>query len=186
MFSKQSQEKSKWCWEFRWLSAIFIGGGDHLCPYGRKMIGSVVPVHSRSVWSNTYALLDSSLKLVAFLLNYSTCFPIHIWLFWQTWSVMADLWCSLVEALQVDLVKFPSEIFPASFQFVFCDPGSQLSPRFTDVYLFTLIAWFHIIRLFQSSRNRKFAKSVLRIVFKSLETFLNRFNFPTLRRRKVK
>ena len=34
-----------------------------------------------------------------------------IWLFWQTWSVMADLWCSLVE----DLVKFLSEIFSASF-----------------------------------------------------------------------
>ena len=28
---------------------------------------------------------------------------------------MADLWCSLVEALQVDLVKFLSEIFSASF-----------------------------------------------------------------------
>ena len=38
-----------------------------------------------------------------------------IWLFWQTWSVMADLWCSLVEALRVDLVKFLSEIFSASF-----------------------------------------------------------------------
>ena len=35
--------------------------------------------------------------------------------FWQTWSVMADLWCSLVEALWVDLVKFLSEIFSASF-----------------------------------------------------------------------
>ena len=32
--------------------------------------------------------------------------------------------------------------------------------------------------LSQSSRNRKLAKSVLRMVFKSLETFLNRFNFP--------
>ena len=38
-----------------------------------------------------------------------------IWLFWQTWSVIADLWCSLVETLQVDLVKFLSEIFSASF-----------------------------------------------------------------------
>ena len=28
---------------------------------------------------------------------------------------MADLWCSLVEALRVDLVKFLSEIFSASF-----------------------------------------------------------------------
>ena len=28
---------------------------------------------------------------------------------------MADLWCSLVEALWVDLVKFLSEIFSASF-----------------------------------------------------------------------
>ena len=38
-----------------------------------------------------------------------------IWLFWQTWSVMTDLWCSLVETLWVDLVKFLSEIFSASF-----------------------------------------------------------------------
>ena len=28
---------------------------------------------------------------------------------------MADLWCSLAEALRVDLVKFLSEIFSASF-----------------------------------------------------------------------
>ena len=34
--------------------------------------------------------------------------------------------------------------------------------------------------LSQCSRNRKSAKSVIRMVFKSLETFLNRFNFPTL------
>ena len=52
-------------------------GGDHLCPYGRKLIGSLVPVHSRSVLSNIYAFLDPSLKLVAFLLNCFTCFPIH-------------------------------------------------------------------------------------------------------------
>ena len=38
-----------------------------------------------------------------------------IWLFWQTWSVMADLWCSLVEALRLDLVKFLSELFCVSF-----------------------------------------------------------------------
>ena len=25
----------------------WFGGGDHLCPYGRKLIGSLVPVHSR-------------------------------------------------------------------------------------------------------------------------------------------
>ena len=58
-------------------SPLLFGGGDHLCPYGRKLIGSLVPVHSRSVRSNTYAFLDPSLKLVAFLLNYFTCFPIH-------------------------------------------------------------------------------------------------------------
>ena len=39
--------------------------------------------------------------------------------------------------------------------------------------------------LFSKLRNRKFAKSVL-LVFKTLETFLNRFNFPTLTRCKVK
>ena len=54
-----------------------FGGGEHLCPYGRKLIGSFVPVHSRSVRSNIYAFLDPSLKVVAFLLNYLTCFPIH-------------------------------------------------------------------------------------------------------------
>ena len=43
-----------------------------------------------------------------------------------------------------------------------------------------------MFRLSQTSRNRKSAKSVLRMVFKSLETFLNRFNFPTLMRCKVK
>ena len=37
-----------------------------------------------------------------------------------------------------------------------------------------------MFRLSQSSRNRKTAKSVIRMVFKSLETFLNRFNSPTL------
>ena len=39
--------------------------------------------------------------------------------------------------------------------------------------------------LFSKLRNGKFAKSVL-LVFKTLETFLNRFNFPTLMRCKVK
>ena len=39
--------------------------------------------------------------------------------------------------------------------------------------------------LFSKLRNCKFAKSVL-LVFKTLETFLNRFNFPTLMRCKVK
>ena len=51
----------------------WFGDGDHLCPYGRKLIGSLVPVHSRSVRCNTYAFLNPSLKLVAFLLNYFTC-----------------------------------------------------------------------------------------------------------------
>ena len=35
-------------------------------------------------------------------------------------------------------------------------------------------------RLSQSSRNRKFAKSVLRMVFKSLETFLESFQLSDL------
>ena len=43
-----------------------------------------------------------------------------------------------------------------------------------------------MLRLFQSLRNRKFARSVLRMVFRSLELFLNRFNFPILMRYKVK
>ena len=45
----------------------WFGGGDHLCPHGRRLIGS--PVHTRSVRSNTYAFLDPSLELVTFLLN---------------------------------------------------------------------------------------------------------------------
>ena len=62
----------------RSLKDAFEGvGGGHLCPYGRKLIGSLVLVHSRSVPSNTCAFLGPSLKLVAFLLNYFTCFPIH-------------------------------------------------------------------------------------------------------------
>ena len=65
----------------------WFGGGDHLCPYGRKLIGSLVPVHSRSVRSNTYAFLDPSLKLVAFLLNYFTCLPI------QNMIVLTDVVC---------------------------------------------------------------------------------------------
>ena len=39
---------------------------------------------------------------------------------------------------------------------------------------------------FSKLRNHKFAKLVLRMVFKSLETFLNRFNFPALMRCKAK
>ena len=41
----------------------WCGGGDHLCRYGRKLIGSLVPAHSRSVRSNKYAFLDPSLNL---------------------------------------------------------------------------------------------------------------------------
>ena len=118
----------------------WFGGGDHLCPYGRKLIGSLVPVHSRSVRSNTYAFLDPSLKLVAFLLNYFTCFPIH------NMIVLTDVVCygwfmvfigrssagGSCEISVRDLFCFLS---------VFCDPGSQLSPCFTDIYLFALAAW---------------------------------------------
>ena len=45
---------------------------------------------------------------------------------------------------------------------------------------------FPSIKAQETASNRKQAKSVLRMVFKSLETFLNRFNFPTLMRSKVK
>ena len=46
---------------------------------------------------------------------------------------MVDLWFSLVEALQVDLVKFPSVIFSASFLFsVILVPGClPVSPMYT-------------------------------------------------------
>ena len=110
----------------------WFGGGDHLCPYGRRLIGSLVPVHSSSVRSNTYAFLDPSLKLVAFLLNYFTCFPIH------NMIVLTDVVCygwfmvligrssagGSCEISVRDLFCFLS---------VFCDPGSQLSPCFTDI-----------------------------------------------------
>ena len=68
---------------------LLVWGGDHLCPYGRKRIGCLVPVHSRSVRSNTYmyVLLDPSLKLVAFPLNYLTCFSI------QNMIVLTDVVC---------------------------------------------------------------------------------------------
>ena len=88
----------------------------YVCMYGRKLIGSLVPVYSRSVRSNTYAFLD--LHPLNLSLSCSTILlasQFLIWLFWQTWSLMSDLWCSLVEALRVDLVKFLSEIFSASF-----------------------------------------------------------------------
>ena len=85
--------------------------------------------------SNSYAFLDPSLKLVAFLLNYFTCFPIH------NMIVLTDVVCygwfmvligrssagGSCEISVRDLFCFLS---------VFCDPGSQLSPCFTDIYLF--------------------------------------------------
>ena len=43
-----------------------------------------------------------------------------------------------------------------------------------------------MLHLSQSLETAKFAKLVLRMVFKSLETFLNRFNFLTFMRCKVK
>ena len=168
---------SFWCWQFRWLSAIFIktwktlkvsealnrllkvliiainaqshsvdapspwfGGGDRLCPYERKLIGSLVPVHSRSVRSNTYAFLDPSLKLVAFLLNYFTCFPIH------NMIVLTDVVCYgwFMEFVGRSSAGRSCEISVRDlfcFLSVFCDPGSQLSTCFTDIYLFALAAW---------------------------------------------
>ena len=97
-----------------------------------------------------------------------SCFQFIIWLFWQTWSVMADLWCSLVEALRVDLVKFLSEIF-FCFLSVFCDPGSQLSPCYTGIYLFALAAWnlVHYSSLFfvVSTLSFGWTKTCLRVVW---------------------
>ena len=45
---------------------------------------------------------------------------------------------------------------------------------------------FAFLKPQETASNRMSAKSVLRMVFKSLETFLNHFNFPTLMRCKVK
>ena len=56
-----------------------------------------------------------------------------IWLFWHTWSVMADLWCLLVEALLVVLVKFLLEIF---FTSCLCC-CLRISP------IFTFSHWLH-------------------------------------------
>ena len=68
-----------------------------------------------------------------------------------TWSVTADLWCSSVEALGVDLVKFFSEIFSASFPLSsviavslfhqsrkgLCHPEHLYSPSFITMNKFT-------------------------------------------------
>ena len=127
----------------------WFGGGHHLCPYGWKLIGSLVPVHSRSVRSNTYAFLDPSLKLVAFLLNYFTCFPIH------NMIVLTDVVCYgwFMVLIGRSSADGSCEIFVRGlfcFLSVFCDPGCQLSPCFTDIYLFALAAWnfIHHSRLF--------------------------------------
>ena len=45
---------------------------------------------------------------------------------------------------------------------------------------------FCFLKAHETGSNRKSAKSVMRMIFKSLENFLNRFNFPTLMRYKVK
>ena len=125
----------------------YVSRTDWILECDQWYVSSDSSEYFRISFTGIFYQSDPSLKLVAFLFNYFTCLPLHIWLFWQPWSVMADLWCSLVEALLVDLVKFLSEIFSASFQSVFCDPCSKLSLCFTDVYLFTLVAWFHMIRL---------------------------------------
>ena len=118
----------------------WFGGGDHLCSYGRKLIGSVVPVRGRSVRSNTYAFLDPSLKPVAFLYNYFTCFPIH------NMIVMTDVVCFgwFMVLIGRSFAGGSCEIFVRDlfcFLSLFCDPVSQLSPCFTDIYLFALAAW---------------------------------------------
>ena len=118
-------------------SPALVGAWRSLVSIWEKAYGLPRPCSQyRSFRSNTYAVLDPSLKLVA-LISCSTISlapQFIIWLFWRTWSVMADLWCSLVEALRVDLVKFLAEIFSASF---LCS-GSQLSPCFT-----AFSHWFH-------------------------------------------
>ena len=144
----------------------WFGGGDHLCPYGRKLIGSLVPVHSRSVRSNTYAFLDPSLKFVAFLLTYFTCFPIH------NMIVLTDV--VFYGWFMVLIGRSPAggscEILVRDlfcFLFVFCDPGSQLSPCFTDVYFFTLVAWnfIHHSSFCLLTLSFRWAKTCLRVVW---------------------
>ena len=105
------------------------GARDHLCPYGRKLIGSLVPVHSRIVRSNTYASLHSSLKLVAFLLNYFTCFPIHAMIV-LTDVVCYDWFMVLIGRSSVGGSCEISIWDLFCFLFVFSDPGSQLSSPF--------------------------------------------------------
>ena len=60
-----------------------------------------------------------------------------------------------------------------------------MQPIFFTSGLLKPIRLIDMLRLSQSF-NGKFGKSVLRMVFKSLETFLNRFIFPTFMRCKVK
>ena len=150
-------------------SPPWLGDEDHLCPYGRKLIGSLIPVHSRSsVWSDTYAFLDPSLKLIAFLLNYLNFFPMHYVI------VLTDVVCygwfmvligrssagGSCEIRVGDLFCFLS---------VFCNPGTQLSTCFTDVYLFTFrvaCSFVHHSSLFffLSTLSFGWTKTCLRVV----------------------
>ena len=80
-----------------------------------------------------------------------------IWLFWQTWSVMADLWCSLVEALRVDLLDLCSVILVPG-----CLP---ISPMYTFSHwlhgiLYTTPAFFSL-----STLSFGWTKTCLRVVW---------------------
>ena len=116
-----------------------FGGGDHLCPYGRNLIGSLVPVHIRSARSNTYGFLDPSLELVAFLFSYFNLFPIHHMILTNVacygWFMVFLGSSSTGGSCKISV----RDLF--CFLSVFCDPGAQLSSCFTDVYLFTLVEW---------------------------------------------
>ena len=142
----------------------WFGVGDHLCPYVRKLIGFLVPVHSRSVWSNTYAFLDPSLKLVAFLLNYFTCFPIH------NMIVLTDVVCYgwFMVLIGRSSAGGSCEIFVRDlfcFLSVFCDPsviiciigdkGPSLPCRDLSIHLLLVYRWSHFFCDWQFSCLRK-------------------------------
>ena len=81
--------------------------------------------------------------------------------------------------------KWESGIFQFDINVTFQNTGSlQVKESFTHNISFLLQVFLrNVIKIdwhaspFSKLGNRNFAKSVLRMVFKSLETFLNRFNF---------
>ena len=88
---------------------------------------------------------------------------------------MADLWCPLVEALPVDIVKFLSEIFSASFlcSVILVPSCLPVSPIYTFSYwlhgiLYTTRAFFCL-----STVSFGWTKTCLRVIWVATLCFVN-------------